>query len=1369
MAVKPVMLAWAVAAVGGLALTSLADVFPQDDGARLRVDPLADRVFRVRRTTGAAWSESGLNRYGILDDTCGGARVRPTRIPEGIATKAASLTLGPKASLEVRSAVSPARLAISLNPVQAGFELALPLAAGERIYGLGDVSRDNIMRRPGRYDVWVTSVKSYIPIPVVFSSRGWGLLLNTTRRSVFDVGQADSDWLTVSVAAGEPDFYLFFAADYRGLLDAYTSLVGRPALLPAFGYGFTHVCNQKIDQFALFQTAGDFRREKMPCDVLGLEPGWMSKFYDDSTDKDWHPDRFYFPYWMKPGDPRSLMPSLARCGFKPSLWLCCNYDLFRHEEEALKETAAQSAAGGMRSAKTADEVWHDDRVEGKQTADEEATNRVVVAEGSRPWFEHLRKFVDQGVRCFKLDAAWQVSEEAGKPGRKWSNGMADAEAHNLYPVVYAKQMAEGFERYVGKRAMVYSAGGYTGVQRYVATWAGDTGGGVRPCASMLNLGLSGHPNQSCDMSVLDVRSLHFGMLQTWSQQNNWDFWEQPWMQEPAKAEVFRAYDNLRYRLFPYIYSAAAEAARTGWPILRALPMVYPENPAYDACKTEYLLGDSLLVSVFADEMEIPPGRWHDFRTGETVCGPCRRPVKISDDWGGSLFVKAGTVLPTWPVRQHLDAGWNAELIYEVWPTGEGSAELYEDDGETLDYRRGGFARTAVRAEGDGCRALLVIGRRQGAFVGMPAAHAIRVNFHLDSAPASAWVNGRRVEFVFDGKTRVCTVDLGRVAADAETRVELKDDLPGCVDGIYPHLAMFNDEGECGTGAVVPWAGSLWVVTYGPHCPVGSSDRLYQITADLRQIVRPESVGGTPANRLVHRETNQLLIGPYVIDAAGKVRVVPPAKMPGRLTGAARHLTDSAGKVYVATMETGLYELDMRTLDVRTLIRENGKNDDWIGGFLKSGMLNWPSGWEDAVKTRVPGYHAKGLSSGFGRVFVANNGEDSDAARRSPFVTSGVLAWWNEPGRDWTPIRRMQFTDIATRDDIYGNEHPRTNPVWALGWDAKSVVLAVTDDGRHWRYFRLPKGSHAYDGAHGWNTEWPRIRDIGEADWMLATMHGTFWRFPKDFCAAKPQGIRPLSTYLKVIGDFCRWGDRIVMGCDDQAQNEFLGQRALKRGAVRRSRSQSNLWFVKPEELTGFGPPSGEGWVWLNEDVAAGALSDPFLRAGYEDCRFTFVDRDGGPVRHELVAEGDWVRVRALESAKGVSARFRLGPRRPDALPTITGTVKIWDDFSRRDYRFPIVNGDQTVICREVTTERDLLYVGGVFYELPADNAGGFAALRPVALSPEPVRTLDARRGLLFVNGRPMALDRLWQNGSVAAYWLWEEFQANEAMAKGKNQ
>lgn len=605
----------------------------------------------------------------------------------------------------------------------------------------------------------------------------------------------------------------------------------------------------------------------------------------------------------------------------------------------------------------------------------------------------------------------------------------------------------------------------------------------------------------------------------------------------------------------------------------------------------------------------------------------------------------------------------------------------------------------------------------------------------------------------------CSKSVGAMRATVGNG-DLSSAAKPCISGIYPHLAMFNNEGECGTGAVVPWAGDLWIVTYGPHCPVGSSDKLYRIRPDLTQEIYPCSVGGTPANRMIHRESSQLIIGPYVIDSKGNVRVVPPSKMPGRLTGTARHLTDPSNKVYVATMETGLYELDVRTLEVNTLIRENGKNDLEIAALLKKQGMAWPRGWETSPRTHVPGYHAKGLASGFGRVFISNNGEDSPEARRNPFVPSGVLAWWDETGKDWATIRRCQFTEVTTPDGIYGNEHPHCNPIWTMGWDAKSVILGVTTNGAEWAYYRLPKASHSYDGAHGWNTEWPRIRDVGFGDGtLLATMHGTFWRFPREFSPAKPNGIRPISTYLKVIGDFCRWGDRIVFGCDDQTKDEFLGKRGLKKEAPRCERSQSNLWFVKPEELKSFGPPSGEGYVWLNEDVKAGDVSDPYLYAGYETMRFDFVRTDGSPVRHVLIKDGDWVRVKCLEDAEKATACFRYGPAVCDvpALDKETPCVEIKDDGGKV-WRFPNVNGDTNVVCREIATERDLLYAGGVWYEVPAENAGGFAALRPVALADEPVKSLYGERGLMYLNGKAMVIDDLWKNATAAkAYWLWADW------------
>lgn len=398
-------------------------------------------------------------------------------------------------------------------------------------------------------------------------------------------------------------------------------------------------------------------------------------------------------------------------------------------------------------------------------------------------------------------------------------------------------------------------------------------------------------------------------------------------------------------------------------------------------------------------------------------------------------------------------------------------------------------------------------------------------------------------------------------------------------GIYPHLAYFNDENECGTGAVVPWADRLWVITYGPHLPLGSSDKLYEITPDLRLTVRPESVGGTPANRMIHLESKQLNIGPYFIDEKRNVRVIPPELMPGRLTGTARHLSDPANKLYIATMEEGLYEVNVRDLSVTELIKD-GNRQPAIG---------------EGVNSELPGYHGKGLYSSQNTLVYTNNGENNHQARRDPFVPSGALASWQGSG-DWQLVRRNQFTEATGPGGIYGNANPDSDPLWTIGWDARSLIFMCLD-GDGWHSYRLPKASHSYDGAHGWNTEWPRIREIGEDD-LLMTMHGMFWRFPKTFSSENSAGIAPRSTYLKVIGDFCRWQDMVVLGCDDTAKNEFLNKRKVK-GEIAEPQSQSNLWFIKPEQLDELGPVIGRGAVWLNDAVESKQPSEPFLISGFE--------------------------------------------------------------------------------------------------------------------------------------------------------------------------
>ncbi|MBN1851880.1 MAG: hypothetical protein JW829_04120, partial [Pirellulales bacterium] len=439
-----------------------------------------------------------------------------------------------------------------------------------------------------------------------------------------------------------------------------------------------------------------------------------------------------------------------------------------------------------------------------------------------------------------------------------------------------------------------------------------------------------------------------------------------------------------------------------------------------------------------------------------------------------------------------------------------------------------------------------------------------------------------------------------------------------ISGIYPHLAMFNNEGECGTGAVVPWADRLWVITYGPHFPNGSSDKLYEITPDLQQIIRPESIGGTPANRMIHRESQQLIIGPYFIDKQRNVRVIPYTQMPGRHTGNARHLTDPARKVYFATMEEGLYEVDVKTLQVRNFIRDGN-----FKGPLSTQVSHAP------IDSKLPGCHGKGLYSGQGRVVYSNNGEHDSRVAVDPTIPSGALAEWCGEG-DWKMVRRNQFTEVSGPGGIYGNDYPDTDPIWSIGWDDRSLILMVLDAGQ-WHAYRLPKSSHTYDGSHGWNTEWPRIRDIGEPD-LLMTMHGMFWRFPKTFSAQNSAGIAPRSTYLKVIGDFCRWNDRLVFGCDDTAKNEFMNQRKAKGNLAAPGQSQSNLWFVEPERINQLGTPLGTGAIWLDEAVKEDEPSEPFLFAGFERRGVHLTANQPVTFTFELDGKGDrqWTRLCEIE-------------------------------------------------------------------------------------------------------------------------------------------
>jgi alpha-glucosidase (family GH31 glycosyl hydrolase) len=370
------------------------------------------------------------------------------------------------------------------------------------------------------------------------------------------------------------------------------------------------------------------------------------------------------------------------------------------------------------------------------------------------WFNHLQKFVRNGTRCFKMDPENLIQEH---PRRKYSNGRSDLENHNLTQVLYHKQMCLGYEDFAQQRAMTHYCAAYAGVQHWGATTMGDNGGGPKALVWMLNYGMSGHMNTSCDMET-EGAGLHFGFLQPWSQLNNWASAFQPWFLGKRAEAMFRDYARLRYSLLPYIYSAAHVGHLTSMPILRPMPLVYPDDPKLADCVTEYMLGDSLLVTAFTDRVYLPAGRWIDYWTGVEFEGQREMPCVPPANRAGGLFIKAGAIIPYWPEMDFVGEHPVNTLKLHVYPEGKSDYTLYEDDGNSLAYLKGAVALTRVHCEGGSNSVTLTIEPRQGTYKDMPSRRDYEIWIH--SKPAKSLdVNGNKTAGDYDLAAKAMRIDV----------------------------------------------------------------------------------------------------------------------------------------------------------------------------------------------------------------------------------------------------------------------------------------------------------------------------------------------------------------------------------------------------------------------------------------------------------------------------------------------------------------------------------------------------------------------------------------------------------------------------------
>lgn len=658
----------------------------------LQLKKIGQSAYRITTEQGRA---SMLTRYGFVQD----------ELSRAYAACSAELT-----EQGVRFSAEKAVKEIAVqNVAGGGFEIKIPLAKKERLFGMGDANRDSVMIRGKTLNVWVANVASYGPLPVVLSSEGWAIIVNCTYCQKFDLGDSDQDMLTISAAGGTADFYLLAANTLLEMVQVITDITGKPTMLPAFGYGLTFVESERMmNARQMLDDVRMFRDRGIPCDVFGLEPCWMETYYDGSTEKKWDKERFWMPHWLpeNTASHRTFMGPMRFMGMQLSLWLCEDYDLF-YEEDRNEVTggAIEYQLQGENSDDFKKNVdFADAHIQGVKKTDE-------ITKEDEPWFEHLKKFVDNGAACFKLDGYAQVMPH---PDRLWAKKYLDDEVHNVYCVALAKQMKEGFQKYTDRRGMIYTAGAYVGTQRYAATWAGDTGGGPRTLVACLNYAMCGHTNTSCDMDILDVKAIHYAFLSTWTQLCSWAYYFYPWFLPPEVERTIKNYSILRSSLFPYIYTMAHKASVTGIPVMRPLPMICGESDHYDDVHNAYMLGDSFYVGAFDMHLKLPAGEWVDYFTGKTYQGDVE--YEIADGYAGALLVKKGSIIATMLPQQYILEKEHDYMI-RVYTGGDGAFSLYEDDAFTYDYEQGGFAETKFAwTEGENSGSLSVY-RRQGSFDG----------------------------------------------------------------------------------------------------------------------------------------------------------------------------------------------------------------------------------------------------------------------------------------------------------------------------------------------------------------------------------------------------------------------------------------------------------------------------------------------------------------------------------------------------------------------------------------------------------------------------------------------------------------------------
>ncbi|CCJ74510.1 Alpha-xylosidase [Cronobacter condimenti 1330] len=557
----------------------------------------------------------------------------------------------------------------------------LDLGVGETVYGLGE--RFTAFVKNGQsVETWnrdggTSTEQAYKNIPFYLTNRGYGVLVNHPECVSFEVGSEKVSKVQFSVAGEYLEYFVIDGPTPKAVLDRYTCFTGRPALPPAWSFGLwlTTSFTTNYDEETVNRFIDGMAERELPLHVFHFDCFWMKAF--QWCDFEWDPATF--------PDPEGMLNRLKARGLKICVWINPyigqKSPLFR---EGMEKGYLLKRPNGA--------VWQWDKWQpGQGIVD--FTNPAASE-----WYAgHLKRLVGMGVDCFKTDFGERIPTDV-----VWHDGADPQKMHNHYAFIYNELVWNVLKETVGEEeAVLFARSASVGAQQFPVHWGGDCYANYESMAESLrgglSIGLSGFGFWSHDIGGFEntapahvyKRWCAFGLLSSHSRLHGSKSYRVPWAYDDEACDVVRHFTQLKCRLMPYLYRQSALAHECGTPVMRAMVLEFPDDPACDYLDRQYMLGDAVLVApVFSEAGDVafylPEGRWTHLWHNDELPGS-RWHKQRHDFLSLPVYVRDNTLLALGNNDQKPDYAWHQGTAFQLFQLADGKAarcEVPAADGNT---------------------------------------------------------------------------------------------------------------------------------------------------------------------------------------------------------------------------------------------------------------------------------------------------------------------------------------------------------------------------------------------------------------------------------------------------------------------------------------------------------------------------------------------------------------------------------------------------------------------------------------------------------------------------------------------------------------